>query len=78
MVAGDNLLDLQSLSEVGECGFSLNGLSAGIGGVAREDRGRQSTTILYEIYYATRETTIVQRLILWHLSTVYKIIQTTV
>ena len=39
MMASDNLLNLQPLSEVSECGFSLQGLSADIGGVAWEDRG---------------------------------------
>ena len=34
MMASDNLLDLQPLAEVGEYGFSLQGLSAYVVGVA--------------------------------------------
>ena len=39
MMTSDNLLNLQPLSKVSECGFSLQALSADIGGVAWEDRG---------------------------------------
>ena len=57
VVASDDRLDLQPLSKVGERGFPLYGLPADVGGVARENRGRESTTVLCIRYETTHETT---------------------
>ena len=46
-MSGDDLFHLQPLAKISEASLSVHQLSAGIGGVARENGCGQCSTILY-------------------------------